>query len=132
MCSVYVEDDISVSVPMAAQWLEADQTYVTFLMPPSVGRKRVYVSVDGQRSNALRFTYSPPSISSMSPSVLPTLGATDVVLRGESFGAADANCYLKAMVTFPPYSITVDTSDKVRARLARRMWSWMCFLLPKS
>ena len=71
-----------------------------------------------QMSNALIFTYSPPSISSLSPGIIPTVGLAQAELLGDSFGscAGQLGCFLRVTVTFPPYSIMVDMSDRVRSR----------------
>jgi hypothetical protein len=112
---VFVEDDLPASVPQQAVVLVVQETSIVFRMPASQGRKRVFVGVDGQASNKRMFTYSPPVISSMTPSELPTAGLANVVLTGDSFGscAGVSGCHLQATVVFPPYSISVDNSDQV-------------------
>jgi hypothetical protein len=59
-----------------------------------------------------------PSIASMSPLVVPTIGYPDAVLTGESFGDCTGipNCYFKVMVTFPDYRISVNFRDMIGNR----------------
>lgn len=118
-----MEDDLPASVPQQAVVLVVQQTSIVFRMPASQGRKRVFVGVDGQASNKHLFTYSPPVISSMTPSELPTAGLANVVLTGDSFGscAGVSGCFLQATVVFPPYSISVDNSDQVCVHVRLRM-----------
>ena len=47
-CSVFVVDDVAGAIAITASVVDVDQTIVTFAMPPSQGRKRIYVQVDGQ------------------------------------------------------------------------------------
>jgi hypothetical protein len=70
--------------------------------------------------------FSPPTITSLTPSIIPTLGASNVVLAGDSFGscAGVPNCYLRVTVTFPVYSILVDMSDVVRCPLLLPALTW--------
>lgn len=46
--SVYVVDDVVGAIAQTASVVDVDQTIITFTMPPSQGRKRIYVQVDGQ------------------------------------------------------------------------------------
>ncbi len=72
-----------------------------------------------QVSNFTIFNYSPPSITSLSPGVVPTVGAPQAEILGDSFGSCivglTAPCHLEVTVTFPLYSLWVDVTDRVRA-----------------
>ncbi len=74
-----------------------------------------YVVIDGQPSNKVLFTYSPPTILSLTPNDVPTTGYPNAELIGDSFGDCTGmlQCYLRVHVSFPAYSIPVDLSDKV-------------------
>ena len=85
-----------------------DGNTVAFVMPAGQGVLWLYVTVDGQQSNLLQWTYAPPTIAAMAPSVLPTNGYTGatptvVTLTGTSFGSTGAIVEW----TFPPYSYTL-------------------------
>lgn len=81
---------------------------------PACGSCR-FVVIDGQSSNKMPFTFSPPTITSLTPAVVPTTGYVGAELVGDSFGncLGVPQCYLKVQVTFPSYSILLDLSDKV-------------------
>ncbi len=56
-------------------------------LPAGVGINRpVVMSVAGQLSNAIQFSYSPPTVSSVSPSSAPSIGGSTITIAGESLG----------------------------------------------
>ncbi len=71
--------------------------------------------------------YAPPSIASLSPSVIPTVGAANVVILGNSFGDCTgvSNCFLRVTVSFPEYTMLVDMSDVVCSRHTRVMQKYL-------
>jgi hypothetical protein len=115
-CSVIVEEDTPSGRGTNALVVDVRSNAITFVMPASQGRKRVYVSVDDIPSNKLIFTYAPPRITSMTPSVVPTGGFPMAEISGESFGACNgtAGCEVVVDIVFPAYSLVADVTDMVR------------------
>ena len=47
-CRVLVVDDVEGAIAQYAVAVDVQQTSITFVMPSSQGRKKIYVQVDGQ------------------------------------------------------------------------------------
>jgi hypothetical protein len=68
------------------------QASVACTLPAGVGASRpVILTVGGQSSNSLLFSYTPPSLSSLTPSSSDTPGGTALTLSGANFGASGAS-----------------------------------------
>src|SRR6185295_15250614 len=50
----------------------------------------VTMTVDGQSSNSVNFSYDPPSITSISPSSGPIAGGIYITVYGENFGQSQS------------------------------------------
>ena len=64
-----------------------DQTQITCTLPAGQGSVPVVVTVGGQSSPAASFTYNAPTVSSVTPTVLPTTGGT-LTIQGSDFGTS--------------------------------------------
>ena len=81
--------------------IASSHTFITFSMPASQGRKRLFVQVGDLVSNSTLFTYSPPVLQGLflgdkPMTLVPTAGypepwadsaALPAILRGSSFGS---------------------------------------------
>ena len=64
---------------------------VEFAMPPGQGTNiPIYLTVSGAQSNTVHFSYSPPSITGVVPSLGPTIGGTPLTISGDNFGMSGA------------------------------------------
>ncbi len=92
--------------------VSSTQTSITVTAPAGVGGVPVAVSVAGQTSNAVTYTYDAPAITSISPDGGPTVGSNLVVIAGSNFGTSPSVTFGTA--TAPIVSST-QTSIKVAA-----------------
>ncbi len=90
-------------------------TEVRCTLPAGAGVSRaVQVTVDGQASSSpATFSYSAPTLATVTPSTGPTAGGTTLTLSGANFGAAGASVTL-AGVTCP---VTVQSHTQVLCTL---------------
>jgi len=73
--------------------LEWDHEKIVFITPPGLGNKEILLSVRGGTlglartdANTKLFTYAPPVITSITPTVLDTEGGEELIVQGEGFG----------------------------------------------
>ena len=67
----------------------ASHTQVVFTLPPGQGTNLpVFVTADGQSSPPISFSYSPPLITSISPTSAATKGGTRMTIIGSNFGVS--------------------------------------------
>lgn len=71
-------------------WRIRAQTHSTIIVtaPPGGGVRQVAVTINGQTSGLVGFTYAPPVVYSMTPVMGGTLGGDVVTLQGRNFGQA--------------------------------------------
>ena len=68
--------------------LQQSNTWVTCTLPAGGGTVAVIVSVLGLNSSAFSFSYDPPSLYSLSPTIGATVGGTLLSLWGLNFGSS--------------------------------------------
>ena len=93
----------SVIVVPSGSVVSYNQTNITFHMPPEQGPKNITVLVDGQQSQGIAFRYDPPWLFTLSPTVVSTDGAANVVVTGVNFGSRGASI----TVRYPSVNVTL-------------------------
>lgn len=78
-------------------------------LPSGTATQNCYMTVAGQNSNTVTFTYDPPSISSVTPSSNPTAGQSLITIQGSSFnkpGNVTVNDQLCTVQSWSQTSVT--------------------------
>ncbi|QDK77941.1 T9SS type A sorting domain-containing protein [Spirosoma sp. KCTC 42546] len=75
---------------VSGQWLHSQ---VECLIPPGQGMNLpvVLIRADGKTTNSLNFSYTPPTITVITPASGPTTGGTTLTLMGSNFGLQAAS-----------------------------------------